>query len=361
MQNGILTERCTRAAYDGFEALDRSTAEGGFWYELEEAYASMRLGVRGDQGVSPPRGRYTAFGLAGALRAHRATGLGNRDKMRKTADWVVRCIESGRMEVGSIYYGGFWALMEAAVTFNDEHYVLQAKRTLQRTEEAFLSSPSLDYGCAVLGGAEYLLHGGDDTRIIGMIERKAKQHADAINARGIPATGDRRAPYHQRIMYSTWGLAALARVNGREDFANAAQRLLTFVTENRVDEDGGIRWHALWEPGARPTGAGRFYPYGHNLYYECHQCFYANAVGLYQEATGDERYAPAAEKATAWIFGENRWGYDLTTLGVPGLAVRSVTRGGKLNAWRNRWKGCYEVGAYLWAMSTRLRERLSES
>lgn len=355
-----LAARCAGALEPAFEALHRPTEERGFWYRDEQTYASMLFGVRGDRGVDPPGRRFPAFGLAGALRAHRLTGLGDLEKMRLAANWVARFIGDGRMDLDNLYYGGFWSLMEAAVTFEDESYVAAAKAALEHTAERFLASPNLDYGCAVLGASEYLLAGGDDPRIQALVTRKARQHADSINGRGIPATGDRRAAYHQRMMYSTWGLAGLARVAGHEDLGDAAGRLLRFVTEERMDDDAGLLWHGYWEPAARPGGRQAFYPYGQHLYYECHQCFYATAVELYRQATGDDRFDSAAERAVVWIFGGNRWGYDLTVLGVPGLAARLVTHGGKLEVWRNRWKGCYEVGAYLWTMAC-YRERLKTS
>jgi hypothetical protein len=108
-----------------------------------------------------------------------------------------------------------------------------------------------------------------------------------------------------------------------------------------------------------PRGGVRIFPWGHHIFYECHQCFYASAVELFTDASGDRRFEALRFRALNFIFGDNRWRLPLDEIGLQGLPVRCVSKGGSVTLWRNQFKGCYEVGAYLWALSSAVRDETS--
>lgn len=342
----------------GFEALQRSTAARGFWDDSSGTFARALRGVEGDQGVEPPDLRYTPFGLAGALRAHRQSGLGDAKRLRSASDWALRAVPATTL-LDDLFYGGVWSLVESALTWDDEVYAANASRLVLEHAGAFGADRSLNLGVGLFSMAELAACMGGNPAVKDVVAAKAVQLAESVNAKGVPATGDRRAAYHQRMMYCTWGLAAAARLLECHVTADAALRILTRVVDDRIDDDAGIRWHAILEWDVMPNGGSRIYPWGHHIYYECHQCFFANAIDLYESCSGDRRFHGLRRRAIEFIFGANRWGIALDEHGVPGLPARCVATDGDLSLWRNRFKGCYEVGAYLWALSSRLHDDAS--
>lgn len=339
----------------GFEALHRTSAAQGFWDDEAGTFVRLLRGVRGDQGAEAPDLRYTPFGLAGALRAHRQSGLGDAERLRSASDWALRSVPATTL-LDDLFYGGVWSLVESALTWDDEVYAIDASRLILERASAFSADRSLNLGVGLFSMAELAECMGGNFAVKDVVAEKAARLADSVNTKGVPATGDSRAAYHQRMMYCTWGLSAAARLLECHVTADAALRILTRVVEDRMDDDAGIRWHAILEPNVMPNGRARIYPWGHHIYYECHQCFFANAVDLYESCSGDRRFHELKRRAMEFIFGANRWGIALDERGVPGLPVRCVATDGDLSLWRNRFKGCYEVGAYLWALSSSLHD-----
>lgn len=342
----------------GFEALQRSTANRGFWDEDKGTFVRALRGVRGQQGVEPPDLRYTPFGLAGALRAYRQCGVGDAERLQRASIWAMSAVPMTAV-LDDLFYGGIWSLVESALTWGDEVYATKAACLVLDHAEGFRAGGSLNFGVGLFSLAELAAHTGANPVLKDLVAAKATQLARAVNIKGVPATGDPRAAYHQRMMYCTWGLAAAARLLGSHELADGALRILTRVAEDRVDDDAGIRWHAIIERDVLPGGGSRIYPWGHHIYYECHQCFFANAVELYESCTGDSRFRTLRRRAIEFIFGANRWGIALDDHGVPGLPARCIAKDGDMSLWRNRFKGCYEVGAYLWVLSSSVRDDAS--
>jgi len=339
----------------GFTALQRSRAAHGFWDDGAGTFVRALRGVQGEQGAEPPDLRYTPFGLAGALRAHRQSGVGDAERLQCASRWALKAVPA-TPSLDDLFYGGLWSLIESALTWGDEAYAMTASGLVLERAEAFRADSNLNLGVGLFAMAQLAAREGANPAVKDLVAAKATQFAASVNARGIPATGDRRAAYHQRMMYCAWGLAAAARLLDGQEEADATLRILTRVVDDRLDEDGGIRWHAVIERNVMPDGGNRFYPWGHHIYYECHQCFFANAVELYEACTGDRRFHDLRKRAIEFIFGVNRWGIALDEHGVPGLPARCIAKDGDMSLWRNRFKGCYEVGAYLWALSSSLRD-----
>ncbi|MDZ7746921.1 MAG: hypothetical protein U5K28_10590 [Halobacteriales archaeon] len=52
-----------------------------------------------------------------------------------------------------------------------------------------------------------------------------------------------------------------------------------------------------------------------------------------------------------WLHGNNDLGVDLTDLTGLGVPARHLTTDGRLDAPREQFKGAYEIGAYLFALT----------
>ena len=345
-----LRERCSDALTRGREAIEDPVDAFGFWCHTTKCFARKRLGTRGEFGFEPPDLRYSSFGIAGCLRAHRTIPDPYVENLVNGANTIADMCRSSPNSP-DLFYGGIWCLVEAGVTARTDRFIETANKLLSHRRDEFLYDPDLNSGVTLFALATAIQEGfAPDTWLL-LVRERAEHLASCVNSRGIVASGDKRAPYHQRLMYSCWGLAGAAAALQRPDLSAAANAILEFVVKRRMDPDGGIRWHSLLEPSATSLGLPRLYPWGSNLYYECHQCFFAIAAHLTRSAPGGKDYRPEAARAINWIFGDNRWGLDLSQLGAPGLPARCISRRGSLHTWRNRFKGFYEVGSYLWALS----------
>ena len=349
-KNQTRTIEQLKTVQNAFNCLDRETGRNGFWSPEQKTYARLLIGVKGDEGWEKPDHRYTLFGLAGALRAHRKTCAGNLEHLKQASEWTYDAVQTG-IPQDSFYYGGLWALAEAALVFKDEKYGALAVQTIRNTRNAFVVSPDLNYCVGMFGISQLLKTRTCDTYLFKVLKEKCDQITYSINDAGIPATGDYRAGYHQRLMYTCWGLLGSAWILHNEKAIMAAEKILDFVTDKRIDKDGGIRWHSVVEQNVLPRGLPGIYPYGYNLYYECHQCFYLIAVHLFHKLTNTKNYFETSKKVHDWIFGKNRWQMDLTGLGIMGLPIRCISSKGRYSLPLNRFKGCYEVGSFLWAMT----------
>jgi hypothetical protein len=88
--------------------------------------------------------------------------------------------------------------------------------------------------------------------------------------------------------------------------------------------------------------------------YECHQTFFVNAVAEYYRAGGTREYDRAVGKAMAWIYGDNSLDTDLVELSTIGVPMRQATTDGRMDARGQTYKGSYEVGSYLMALTNLL-------
>lgn len=336
---------------NAFACLNRPNGESGFWDPAKKAFSCSVLGKQGERGVTPPDHRYTPFCLAGALIAHRACGGGDEEKLHATSHWLLNQTQ-GDVDLDHLYYGFLWGLVEAGITFQQQAYFDKAVELAVRSEKEFLASSNLHQGVGLYALSRLLEEYPAAVGLKSLISSKARTLTDSINSRGIPAIGDLRAAYHQRLMYTCWGLFGSARSMADDTIATDARRILDFVTEQRIDDDGGIRWHSLVEWNALPYPLPTIHPYGFANYYECHQCFYLIALDLLGDFADIEPYAAIANKVFHWLYGSNRWGIDLTAHGIPGVPVRCVNRAGTISPALNHFKGSYELGSYLWAMSS---------
>ncbi|MFC6726487.1 methyltransferase, partial [Halobium palmae] len=87
------------------------------------------------------------------------------------------------------------------------------------------------------------------------------------------------------------------------------------------------------------------------LLFECHQTFFVNAVAHYARAGGERDFSPAALRAMSWIYGGNDLDADLVERSGIGVPMRFVTTDGRLSAPEQNFKGVYEVGSYVEALT----------
>jgi len=165
--------------------------------------------------------------------------------------------------------------------------------------------------------------------------------------------------YHQNQMYICWGLGQYGLHERSEEMRNAVRRNLEFTVRRRMLPDGGLVWHE----------GGRFVHRLANAYrkvvrrqvidvqklYECHQTFFANAADCLARL-GDPAFGAEAELALNWIFGGNVRRQNLVELTGIGVPWRAITRDGEIWIMQDLFKGVYEIGSFLRALSADERE-----
>ena len=85
--------------------------------------------------------------------------------------------------------------------------------------------------------------------------------------------------------------------------------------------------------------------------FECHQTFFANTINFFNHRFGDSFFIEERDKAINWIFGENRMGLNLTEVTKLGIPFRIMTTDNKLFVEHENYKGSYEIGSYILALS----------
>jgi hypothetical protein len=86
--------------------------------------------------------------------------------------------------------------------------------------------------------------------------------------------------------------------------------------------------------------------------FACHQTFLVTAVAEYRQAGGDRTYDRTVRRAMGWLADAGL--FERSGLGVP---MRGMTTGGRFDTPGQRFKGSYEVGAGLLALTELLTWR----
>lgn len=200
----------------------------------------------------------------------------------------------------------------------------------------------------------YYKYINNDKEVLNYITDLVEPLLKSQNKKGFFLTGDIRSVYHQRTMYTLWGLAFSSMHTHKNEIKISIEKSIEYVWHNRRDrKDNAFIWHPLfyliktkfgiYSPIISPTSA--------NYLFECHQTFFANAVIFYQYLYKTDKYSEYKNLALDWIFGENRVNKNLieiTNLGVP---CRILSRKGNFFIKRQNFKGSYEVGSYIFSLS----------
>jgi len=154
---------------------------------------------------------------------------------------------------------------------------------------------------------------------------------------------------HQSQMYTLWALNRAFKILNIEN-TEPIRKNIEYTIVKRMEEYGGI----IWEDNVRFCSKiyhilknTRYWTY----YFECHQCFFAHTVFEYSRLFSDKRYNDRAKKALEWIFGNNRFNLDLLKLSGLNVPHRIVDVNGNAHVKGQKFKGAYEIGGYLMALT----------
>jgi len=179
---------------------------------------------------------------------------------------------------------------------------------------------------------------------------------DSVDKKGLFNTGDLRYCYHQRIMYTIWGLIHASNLCYEKEIYTLVKNLFFYILEHRRQKsiDDAFIWHPKFYFVKNRV---KFLPipifnYKSSRYlFECHQTFFVNAVYFFNERFGEKIFINEAFNALEWIFGKNRMQKDLTKITKISIPARIMTFDGNLFIKNENYKGSYEIGSYILALS----------
>ncbi len=209
---------------------------------------------------------------------------------------------------------------------------------------------------ALIGLSLYYKHLNKDKDILKYVENLVKSLLDSQNDKGFFLTGDIRAVYHQRTMYTLWGLAFASDITKKQEIKSAIEKSIQHVWEFRRDgKDDAFLWHPLIYNTRRKSKIPLpiLSPISVNYLFECHQTFFANAISFYQFFYETDKFSDYRLKALAWIFGKNRIKTNLVDITKIDIPARIMSRKGDLIIKNNNFKGSYEVGSYIFALAAK--------
>jgi hypothetical protein len=352
------------------ECLFRSTDDTGFWdpeegkfaraldYELVDGEPTWTLD-------DSTQYRYAPFALMGVLRWRRSSlGTGRYDRKieRALAYFADRVADDATLESMPNYGLGplVMAFAIAGDVFDDESYTDTAYNIYEHTADCELrnSEDSL-----LPFGWSYLYESTADERVRATIEEALPALNAHLTRAGLFEFENPTSRRHQNQMYTLWGLCRAIEVTGQTGYLQTAERVLDYTIEHRMRDDGAFIWEDVPKTTKLKTELGRRLgrrnrPPHWAFLYECHQTFFVNAVQAYYDAGGTRDYETAVRRAMEWIYGTNSHGRDLVEMSGIGVPMRFTTVSGRMDAPTDQtYKGAYEVGSYVMALTALLTER----
>jgi SAM-dependent methyltransferase len=361
----------------GLESLFRSTAADGFWDpEDGKIVRALRYELVDGQPVWTPddsiEWRYAPLALLGAMQ-WRSSSLGE-DRYdgrltRELAYFTERVTDDSTLrEMPSYGVGPLIAAFSiAADVYDDTGYLGTARRLYDHSVDQFRFDHAED--SLLLYGSSLLYEVAPDEELLATIDDVLWRVNERQTTEGLFEFDNATTRRHQNQMYTLWGLCRAVEATGATGYLDAAERVLDYTIGNRMRDDGGFVWEDVsrWPriAGAaekRLTGRPPYWEY----LYECHQTFFVNAVAHYYRAGGTKNYDTAVRKAMAWIYGDNALGVDLVEVAGNGVPMRHLTTDGRLDepyfvdgVRDQRYKGTYEIGSYVMALTHLLDGPLS--
>lgn len=177
---------------------------------------------------------------------------------------------------------------------------------------------------------------------------------------GIFIFSNRTTKRHQNQMYTLWALSKAAALGHGKDKIGLIEETLHKTVNDRMMENGAMVWEdfntARKAVNIVSCRLKKVYPYW-KLLYECHQTFFVNAVFFYKKI-GNIDFNQYIVRAMNWIYGENMLGKNLVDISTIGVPMRVMTVEGNMVVEGQMFKGSYEIGSYIMALTHLIDSRL---
>jgi len=338
--------------------LDKS--RHGFWNE-EEGKIEERIyhGKNWNWEYVEHKGyRYGLFCLSTILLAVEYNNLDLGiyfNKIQKYLDWIRLNVQN--LSLSEVTYGALlsWILGIKLKLINEESHSTIEELLIKSMNESISSYDNQNY--LVLIPAYYYINLFDSQRVKEKIILLTEKILNSADKNGLFQTGDLRYCYHQRLMYTIWGLIHSSYFCYEDEINKKVKKLLYYVWENRRqnDIDNAFLWHPKFyfvknRIGSIPIPILNIK--SSKYLFECHQTFFVNAVNFFNKRYRENILVTESTSALEWILGKNRLQADLCKISKIGIPVRIMTLDKKLFVENENYKGSYEIGSYILALSS---------
>lgn len=357
---------------DAIECLFRPTAQNGFWDRHEGKFIRALTYERDNGKLTWDRDdrvlwRYAPFALMGVLQWRNSSfGSSEHDhKIRQELDYFLRNIHEGDAlnEMPSYGIGPLiYSFSVASELFDDDSYRRVSEELYEYSRRAFDFDHAEDSLLLYGWTAHYELFPSDQLQ--SDINDALWQIIDRLTSKRLFQFENETTRRHQNQMYTLWGLCRAIEVTGKTGYLDSVEQVLDYTIQHRMQSDGAFIWEdvsPLRKGESFPRKVLKKRPPHWEFLYECHQTFFVNAVSHYYRAGGTKNYDQAVRKAMGWIFGNNTLNEDLVNLSGIGVPMRQMTTGGRMNVSDQMYKGSYEVGSYLMALTNLRSETFPHS
>ncbi len=351
-------QKYLRSALD---AMFRPVAEKGFWDE-EDGKVVRGLNFRLSSDGRPVWSlddayiyRYVPLAMTGVMN-WRSSDLGNDSydgKIRSELAYQTGNLEKKDLlqSMPSIGMGPLISVFSMAFrVFGDPAYLDTAKMLHSVSKERFRFDINED--SHVICGWCRLHDTAGDRRLMDDITAALDTVIGKQGGDGIFEFSNSATRRHQNQMYTLWGVGQAVEVTGQTEYLRNIEKTLDYTIDARMLENGAFIWEDLSPVRKfRKRFIDRSPVYWEYLY-TCHQAFFVNAVYHYYGAGGTRRYDSEVERAMEWIFGGNTLGRDLVDISGIGVPMRMMTIGGRIDVKEQMFKGTYEIGSYISALTS---------
>lgn len=356
--------------------LFKNKEENGFWDDAGGRIIK-RLIQNEDMTWMPDESfdlRYGPFGLMGVLyHRHKFQNAYNDydEKIKRYLDYLVDNVDGSRIknkdEYAGINYGILTCFSIGYLLFKETKYLKKAIEIFNFNKNAF-KDIKRNILSLIIWGESWLYEAlieSKENRILKEVKKEIRKRSERIincqNEKGYFETGDFRAINFARTMYTLWGLGRAIKILGMREWLGNIERALEYNLENQKTSDGAFLWHPKFyftRLSILPFKFPIYYPKGAEWLFECHQTFFINAVEQYKQSGGTKDYFQEEINAIEWIFSKNRINKNLVELSGIGVPIRIMSLDCKTYIKNQNFKGTYEVGSYIMALSdliTRLK------
>lgn len=341
------------------DSLFRPIADKGFWDETNKRIAERLYHTQDWQWSHKPSEemRYLVFCLSNILLAKDIFGL-NTSAYDEKIKLSILYINNNRskLSVSDLTYGAL-----TTIYLQDKYYALKEinfKEWDTLLENAIdLSLTRKDnHDSLVLIAGKYALRRSNTEKIKVKLKQLTDNYLRSQNETGYFETGDIRGNYHQRNMYTIWGLMAAVEYypEKKQELKQSAKRTIEWVWRDRREKaDDAFLWHPpmYWIKNKLGFKIPIFNSEHSKYLFECHQTFFCNAINFYQKEFSTNDYENEKKLSFDWMVAHNRINKNLVDITGIDVPIRIMHTDGRLFIKNQNFKGIYEIGSYIMALA----------
>lgn len=344
----------------------RSSDDNGFWDTKENKIIRAlhyRITEKGEIEWYPDdsiKWRYAPFALMGIMQWRISSVSTDRydSQLKLELNYFMEKLKDKRILSIMPSYGIGPLILSFSLAykvFQNEKYKEIAWSLYKYSIKRFSFNNSED--CLCLYGWCFLYEIEKNSNLLSNINKYLENIVRRQNRKGIFIFNNSTTRRHQNQMYTLWGIGKAIEVTERREFLVNMERTIGYTIKRRMLNNGAFIWedvsvlkkliHRLKNMRHRSKN---LVPYW-TLLFECHQTFFVNAVFQYYKAGGSKNYDPEIRQAMDWIYGQNALKKDLVAISGIGVPMRMMNFKGRMDIEGQMFKGAYEVGSYIMALT----------